>query len=111
MKNTQKKYNPGISLDSWLGNLTAQEPNEPIHLYAELTREGILKCNSQPWLEPHVKVTDENHGCVDMNIDKTEVSFVSTFFLHLGTNAKVIQPQEVIDNICKRLQDTILHYS
>ena len=111
LKNTQKKHNPGINLDSWLGNLTTQEPNEPIHLYAESTREGIRKCNSQPWLEPHVKVTDENHGHVDINIDKSEVGFVSTFFLQLGTNAKVIKPQEIIDNICKQLQDTILHYA
>lgn len=111
LKNTQKKHNPGVNLDSWLGNLTTQEPNEPIHLYAELTREGIRKCNSQPWLEPHIKVTDENHGHVDMNIDKSEVSFVSSFFLQLGTNAKVIKPQEVIDNICRQLNDTLHHYS
>ncbi len=111
LKNTQKKHDPGINLDSWLRNLTAQEPIEPIHLYAELTREGIRKCISQPWLEPHVKVTDEDHGHVDMNIEKSEVAFVSTFFLQLGTNAKVIKPQEVIDNICKQLHDTILHYS
>lgn len=111
LKSTQKKHNLFINLDSWLDSLSAQEPNEPIHLYAELTREGIRKCNGQPWLEPHVKITDENHGHVDMNIDKSEVAFVSSFFLQLGTNAKVLQPQEVIDNICRQLNDTIMHYS
>ncbi len=111
LKNAKKKHYPGIKLDNWLSNITSVEPNEPLHLYAELTREGIRKCKSQPWLEPHLKVTDENIGNIDMNIDKTEVDYVSTFFLQLGTNARVIQPQEVIDNICKQLKDTMLHYS
>lgn len=111
LNNTQKVHSPSIKLDSWLGNLTTQEPNEPIHLFAELTREGIRKCASHPWIEPHVKVTDENHGHVDMYIDKSEVTFVSNFFLQLGTNAKVIKPQGIIDNICRQLNDTIRHYS
>jgi len=111
LKNTKKKHDPGINLDSWLENQTTQEPKEPVHLYVELTREGIRKCISQPWLESHVKVTAEDHGYVDMNINKDEIEFVSAFFLQLGTNAKVIQPQEVIDNIFKQLHDTMRHYS
>ena len=62
---------------------------------------------SQPWLEPYVKVIDENHGYVEVYIDKSELAYVSGFFLQLGTNAKVIKPQKVIDFICKQLQDTI----
>lgn len=110
LKNTQKKHNPGIKLDSWLENLTTEEPTEPIHLYVELTREGIRQCNSQPWLEPHINIDNQDHGHIDMNIDKKELAFVSNFFLQLGTNAKVIEPQEVVANICKQLQDTLQHY-
>lgn len=106
-----KKHNPEIKLDSWLENQTTQEPEDSIHLYAELTREGMRRCIGQPWLEPHVKVTDEDHGYVDMHINKNEIEFVSAFFLQLGTNAKVIQPTEVIHNICKQLHATIRHYS
>lgn len=111
LKDTQKKHGPCTDLDSWLKNLTTREPIESIHLYAELTREGIRKCTCQPWLEPHVKITDEDHGYIDMNFDKSEITFVSAFFLQLGINAKVIKPQEIIDNICKQLHDTMLHYS
>lgn len=111
LKDTQKQHDPGIDLDNWLGNLLTQEPHDPIHLYAELTREGIRQCNSQPWLEPHIIITDEDHGHIDMEIDKNEIAFVANFFLQLGTAAKVIKPQEVIDNICKQLQETLHHYS
>jgi len=111
LKNTEKKYNTGIHLDTWLETQMTQEPREPIHIYAELTREGIRKCISQPWLEPHVQIKNENHGCVELYIDKSELAYVSDFFLQLGTNAKVIKPQKVIDYIRKQLQDTMRHYS
>jgi predicted DNA-binding transcriptional regulator YafY len=111
LKNTQKRHNPGINLENWLENLITQESNNPVHLYAELTREGIRQCNSQPWLEQYIKISDEDHGYIDMEIDRSELTFVSNFFLKLGTNAKVIKPQEIIDTIRKQLQDTLLHYS
>ncbi len=111
LKNTKKNYASAINLNHWLEAQSTQEPREAVHLYAELTREGIRQCMSQPWLEPHVKITGEEQGCVDMYIDKSELAYVSAFFLQLGTNAKVIKPQEVIDYICKQLQETILHYS
>lgn len=111
LNHTQKEHDPGIKLESWLGNLTTQEPDDPIHLFVELTRDGIRKCASHTWLEPHVEVIDENHGQVDMFIDKSEISFVSNFFLQLGTNAKVIKPQAVIDYICRQLSDTLRYYS
>lgn len=46
-----------------------------------------------------------------MEIDKSDLSFVSTFFLQLGTNAKVMEPRLIIDTIRKQLQDTLQHYS
>jgi len=111
LKIIEQKHNPGIRLDRWLENLTTLEPRDPIYFYAELTREGMRRCISQPWLEPHVKVTDEDHGYVEMYMDRNEIAYVSNFFLQLGTHAKVIKPQEVIDLICRQLRDTLQHYS
>lgn len=111
LKNTEKKYDSEISLDNWLNNLVKQKPNNPIRLYVKLTREGVRQCNSQPWLEPHITTTDEDHGYIDMEIDKSELEFVSKFFLQLGTTAKVMEPREIIDIICRKSQDTLLHYS
>lgn len=108
--NKQKKHNPGINLYDWLKNLNTQEPNDPIHLYAELAREGIRQCNNQPWLEPHIKITDEEHGYIDMKIDRSEINFVSKFFIQLGTNAKVLESVEIIDTIRNQLQDTMMNY-
>lgn len=45
-----------------------------------------------------------------MEIDKSEIDFVSKFFIQLGTNAKVLESQEIIDSIRNQLQDTLLNY-
>lgn len=105
-----EKHTPSINLNDWLKSLSTQEPNDPIHLYAELTREGIRQCNNQPWLESHIKIADHDHGYIDMEIDKSEIDFVSKFFIQLGTNAKVLESQEIIDSIRNQLQDTLLNY-
>ena len=110
LMNIQEKHTPNINLDDWLKNLSTQEPNDPIHLYAELTREGIRQCNNQPWLESHIKIADQDHGYIDMEIDKSEIEFVSKFIIQLGTNAKVFESQEIIDTIRNQLQDTLLNY-
>ncbi|MFP3916393.1 YafY family protein [Lysinibacillus telephonicus] len=111
LKNTRERHNPAINLNEWLDNLITQEPSDPLRLYVELTREGIRQCNSQHWLEPHIKIAGQDHGYIDIIIDKSELEFASNFFLLLGKNAKVIEPQEIIDTIRKQLQDTLQHYS
>jgi predicted DNA-binding transcriptional regulator YafY len=111
LKNTKKKYNPEIKLENCLDNYVTQEANDPIRLYVELNREGIRQCNSQSWLESNVIIANEDYGYIDMKIDKSELEFVSKFFLQLGTAAKVIEPPEIIEAICRNVQDILLHYS
>lgn len=108
--NTYKKNTININLNEWLKKLSTQEPNDPIHLFAELTREGIRQCNNQPWLESHIKITNEDYGYIDMQIDRSDIDFVSKFFIQLGTNAKVLESQEIKDTIRSHLQDTLLNY-
>jgi predicted DNA-binding transcriptional regulator YafY len=111
LESLQKKYDPQISLIDWLDNHTAQKTNDTIRLYVELTREGMRQCSSQVWLESHIIITNEAHGFIDIEIDKCEIEFVTKFFYQLGTNAKVIEPREIIDNIRKQSQDILMHYS
>jgi len=110
LRNTGKTHDPGIRLDRWLDHLTADEPGDPVRLCAELTREGVRRCVSQPWLEPHVRLTDDGRGFVDMTMDRSEIAFAAAFFLQLGTEAKVIRPAEVLDRIRRQLRETMAHY-
>lgn len=110
LRDTGKTRDPGIRLDRWLDNLTDEEPGDPVRLYAELTREGVRRCLSQPWLEPHVRRTDDGRGYVDMMMDRSEIAFAAAFFLQLGTDAKVVRPAEVTDRIREKLREMMAHY-
>lgn len=46
-----------------------------------------------------------------MIIDNSELEFVSKYFFHLGTLAKVIEPPSMVNCIRKKAQELVLHYS
>ncbi|WP_331845692.1 YafY family protein [Paenibacillus haidiansis] len=108
---TGKKLDPPSNLSDWLDYQNAQSPEFPVRLYAELTREGIRQCRSQPWLEPYIVTVDPGYGYIEANIDKRELEFVTNYFYQLGTSAKVIEPSEMADRIRKLAEEVLNQYS
>ncbi|RAL21993.1 DNA-binding transcriptional regulator [Thermoflavimicrobium daqui] len=104
-------YDPEMTLDDWLIRHPEQEPAPPIRLYVELTREGIRQCRSQPWLEPNIVMRNEEQGYIDTTIDRTEIEYVSHYFYRLGTAAKVLEPQEIVNRICVLAEELLQHYT
>lgn len=107
LKNSKVVRNVSISLADWFNIHTVKIP---LRLYVKLTREGLRQCRSEPWLEPHIVITSPDNGYIDTEIDKSEIEFVTSYFFQLGTEAKVIEPQEIIDNIKERAHNIINHY-
>lgn len=105
-----RTYDPKMSLDDWLIRHTEQEQAPPIRLYVELTREGLRQCRSQPWLEPYLVMRNEDRGYIDTTIVGTEIEYVSHYFYRLGTSAKVLEPQEIVDRICVLAEEVLQHY-
>lgn len=111
LKVMERHQDPQVTLHEWLDRHAAKSPMNPLRLYVELTREGLRQCRSQPWLEPDIVMMNEDQGYIDTMIDKSEVEFVSRYFLQLGTAAKVIEPREMIDRIYFLSQELLKHYS
>lgn len=107
LKTSEKTHCIPITLEAWLNDHTTKIP---VRLYATLTREGVRQCRSEPWLEPHIVLTDNENGYIDAEIDKSEIAYVSDYFFRLGTDAKVIEPQEIITNIRERARSINAHY-
>lgn len=107
LKNSNKTYEFQMDLDDWFNSYKIEAP---IQLYVELTREGLRQCKSMPWLEPYIHIIDNENGYVDTVIDKSEIEFVSSYFFQLGTCAKVIEPQEIVDNIRHQAYSLLNHY-
>ena len=91
---TDNTYEADISMQEWLEDYPIREP---VRLYAELTREGARQCESIPWLENEVAMHDEHRGIVDTTIDGNDLEYVAQIFLSLGTEAKVIEPPEIVN--------------
>lgn len=106
-KDSKKVFSVATNLENWL---TSHAVKEPVRLYVKLTREGLRQCRSEPWLEPDVVSTEYGNGYVDMEVDRSEIPFISEYFFHLGTDAKVIEPNEVIDYIKQQTLHLINHY-
>jgi predicted DNA-binding transcriptional regulator YafY len=111
VKVLEKHLDPEVTLSEWLNSHTAKTPVAPIRLYVELTKEGLRQCRSQPWLEPDIVMRDEDLGYIDTVIDKSEVEFLSKYFLQLGSAAKVIEPREITDRIRALSQELLQQYS
>lgn len=108
LENSNKTHELQMNLMDWLNSYKIKTP---IRLYVELTREGLRQCKGIPWLEPYIHTTNSDNGYVDTMIDKSEVEFISSYFVQLGTCAKVIEPQEIIDNIRKKAYNLLNHYT
>lgn len=108
LENSNKVLNFEMNLADWFNSYSSIKT--PIRLYATLTREGIRQCQSKAWLQPHIVIADTENGYIDTIIDESEIEFVSNYFFELGTFAKVIEPQQIINNIKKKAHDMANHY-
>lgn len=104
---TDKTYAPSITLDAWLND---HKIKTPVRLYVTLTREGVRQCRNEPWLEPYIVTTDHEDGMVDMEIDISEIDYISSYFCRLGVDAKVVEPREAAEKIRDRAFDVYAHY-
>lgn len=107
LENSKRVFNVATDLENWLNSHVVKTP---VRLHVKFTREGLRQCRSEPWLEPDIVTTEDENGYVDMEVDRSDIPFVSEYFFRLGTDAKVIEPNEVIDYIKQRARNLISHY-
>ncbi|TQK75334.1 DeoR family transcriptional regulator [Brevibacillus sp. AG162] len=111
LNKVERTFVPRVTLHDWLRSHTELEPVTPIRLYVELSREGLRQCRSQPWLEPHIVLQNEDFGYIDTVIDHKEIEFVSQYFFRLGTEAKVLEPERIVNRIIILSQKLLQHYT
>jgi len=103
-------YTVGTELMEWLQSYTI---SSPVRLVVELTREGIRKSRSKPWYQPILLEEEREDGIVgliDTVIDRNEIPFTAEYFAQLGQEARVIEPQEIIDLIRCHAEELLGHY-
>jgi predicted DNA-binding transcriptional regulator YafY len=106
-EDTKRVFPVSTDLEGWLTN---REVHTPVRLRVTLTREGVRQCRGEPWLEPNILQSEDGDASIDVEIDRSEMPFVSDYFFRLGTDARVIEPKEIIDHIKQRANQLIGHY-
>lgn len=106
-EDTKRVFNVMTDLENWLTNHVVKTP---VRLHVKLTREGMRQCQNEPWLEPNIISSEDGNGYVDMKVDQSEIPFISEYFFRLGVNAKVMEPNEVIDYIKQQTLQLLNHY-
>lgn len=108
---SEKSYEVQTALTEWLENYTI---SSPVRLLVELTEEGMRQCQSYAWCDP-VPVAKEHEsgmaGKIDTIMDRGDIGYTAAFFAQLGRDAKVIEPQEVVELIRVHAQSLLHQYS
>lgn len=94
-------------IDRWLG---PQDDEAQLELEVQLTRRGVLRCQSDVWLASGLRVMDDGTGLIVRNMNESYVAWTASFFLSLGSDALVIRPEAVRVRIRKIITELVPIY-
>lgn len=84
---------------------------KPIRLYVTLTNLGVRECRNNPYLGDSIVMNAEGEGgYIDEIIDYSDLEYTGRFFMQLGNQVKVIEPEEMIEFLCKEARKIIDNY-
>lgn len=86
-----------IHLGNWQSYSKRQRID--VRFYVELTRAGVQRCEAELWPVPKLVVRPDGGGYLDHLIPRSEIPFFASFFLGLGTDAVVKEPQELVERM------------
>jgi predicted DNA-binding transcriptional regulator YafY len=88
----------------------ASAPKEPVRLRAELTRAGVQHCEGEHWLAPMLVVGEDGSGAIDAVVPRSEIPFFADFFIALGNEAVLQEPDELKEAIRRKLSALLDRY-
>jgi len=89
----------------------AAKPREPVRLRAELSRAGLQRCESELWLAPTLTVRADGSGTIDRDVARGDIPFYADFFIGLGSEAELHEPEELKTAIRAKLGELLAKYS
>lgn len=96
-----KKDFTNLSIYDWF---EPQREQDAVRLLVKLTKEGIRKCELNPWLENAIKLQPNGSGVIDILVTKKEMAYNADFFFGIGSDAQVIEPYEMVELIKEKIK-------
>ncbi|MBP2100339.1 helix-turn-helix transcriptional regulator [Enterococcus rivorum] len=86
-------------------------PRKKVDLFVELTKKGVQQCRENRYVHSYVQETKEGLGVLSMIIDEADIPFTTDFFLLLGKEAKVREPQVMVAKLKEKANELLAQYS
>lgn len=99
-ENSMDTFENVMSLKKWFYSYPI---NKPVNLYVELNRVAYLECKDVYFFQNDLKYIKNNDYTLEKTIDLSEIRFYTKILLKLGTNAKVINPPELVDHLKREI--------
>ncbi|UVI27730.1 helix-turn-helix transcriptional regulator [Paenibacillus spongiae] len=96
--------------DIGLSRRKAAELREPIRLTAELSLAGVQRCEAELWLDSMLVVHEDGSGLIDTDLSRSDIPFLTEFFIALGNEAVLREPAELKESIRIRLSELLAYY-
>ena len=85
----------------------ASFPEIQIHL----TARGVLRLEREPHLTAHIQQLGEGEGLLKVHLRREEYDWLVRILLSLGTEAKVLAPEELRIHVQQAAQEIAYHYT
>lgn len=79
-------------------------PKNPLKMVVELTERGVKQCLENRYLYKGLQVK-KGGGTLKLLVAQRDIPYTATYLLLLGKEAKVIEPQVLIDHLKVRMQE------
>lgn len=99
----------GVHLENGRSLRNSKQPT--IDFSVELTKEGVERCEAEPWLAPSLHVNGDGTGWLEGYAAQRDIPFLAKFFVGLGDGATVKSPPELIAHIGQILSKLMAKYT
>lgn len=90
--------------------LDRRETGNDYHIRIWLSRLGVKRCEADFLLARGLKILADGTGMIDMEIAGSSLALVADFLLPLGTDAEVLAPEELKDEMGRKAEALYRHY-
>lgn len=109
LEKAERTVTPRQMPDTIQDYLDQLETGSDYHLRIELTDIGVKRCETEFLLARGLAVFPVG-GCIDMDISATTLEWVAEYLLSFGTNATVLEPEELKVRMKLKVQELYHHY-